>query len=160
MPAQAFSYTISALESWTFSGIQVDVQFTGVGGIIDSAAGLGSVDYSADTAHVFASSSLVGPGEASILVPFVYSVTALEPGWSTVTFNYQLQEIGTVPVGGILDAQSYISAFSSGFGIDQFQQIQTTLPADQSLDIPRTITGSFTASAFFDSTGDSKYFEA
>jgi hypothetical protein len=81
---------------------------------------------------------------------------ALQPGWSTVTFNYQFQETGTVPVGNILTAFSGISANFFGYSIDQSRQIQTTVPVDQSLNIARTITGIFTGSAFFGIGGGSE----
>jgi hypothetical protein len=122
--ATSFSYMNSALLSWTFSGIPVEVHPVvgetffnslcsfqsysctltpqpGTGSLPGTGSITNSFDLDSD-GHVFASSSLVAPGDAIIDAPFGLQVTALQPGWSTVTFNYQLQEIGTVPVGGLL----------------------------------------------------------
>src|SRR5688572_20747562 len=123
--ATPFSYTISAQQSWTFSGIPVAVG--SIAGGIDFT-GAGSADGSTlsdviNDQHVFSSSSLVGPGFLALDASFEIFYHALQPGWSTITVNYQLQETGTVPVGGSLNAFASIGAISEGFGINQFQQI-------------------------------------
>jgi hypothetical protein len=171
--ATPFSYTISALESWSFSGIPVEVTFPYGGGIIDTGVctqgdtichpfnlpGTGSQAASADITHVSASTTLIAPGSATLVVPFVYGVRALETGWSTLTFNYQLQETANVPAGGVLSARAGIGAFSQGYGIQQLvqggataiaHQFQTTTTADQSLVMTRTLTGIITGSAFIE----------
>jgi hypothetical protein len=107
--------------------------------------------------HLSTTSTLIGHGFAVIDSPLALKITALQPGWSTVTFNYQLQEIGTVQVGEMLTASAHIQA--GGFGINQFQQIQTTVPADQSLSIARMLAGTFTGSAFFDTIGSTNSLE-
>jgi hypothetical protein len=119
---------------------------------------VGSIANGLNLRSVFTTASLIAPGFAIVDAPLGLTVTALQPGWSTITFSYQLQEIGIVPVGGILSASSGFGAF--GFGFEQFQQVQTTVPADQSLNISRTISGTFTGSAFFDTIGSTNSFNA
>jgi hypothetical protein len=170
----SFSYTISALESWSFSGIPVDVDF-GLGPfpsylcndgctILNHPPGaaslpeVGSVATNWDldsNGHFFATSTLIGYGFAHAESNIGdMRVTALQPGWSTVTFTYQLQEIGIVPVGaGSLTASASVYASSLGYGLNFSQQIPTIVPAGQSLSIARTITGTWIGSAFFDSIG-------
>jgi hypothetical protein len=116
--------------------------------------GTGANAFSFDNTHNFTTTSLVAPGSAFIRNPQGYRITALEPGWSTFMVNYQFQETGTVPVGGTLTSHASVSATSDGFG-DHFQQIQTTVPTGQSLNIARTIAGTFTGSVFFDTIGSS-----
>jgi hypothetical protein len=187
LSAHALSYTISASQSWAFSGIPVDVEFEAGGiskGLVcgesggascvstplpgGSVPGQGSADGDLTISDVnvsmFATSTLIAPGLA--IAPRSgadFSVTALAPGWLNVTLNYQLQEIGTVPAGGILQASALMTAghsseFPFSFGIDQNQRLQTTKLADQSLNIARTITGSLTISKFFDTIGQQSGF--
>jgi hypothetical protein len=117
-----------------------------------------SYGISLDDGHVFTTASLIAPGLAVINAPLLLGITARELGWSTVTFNYQFQESGIVPVGGLLTASASVYAF--GFGLNHLQQIETTLPADQSLNITRTITGSFTGSLFCGTIGFCSTFTA
>jgi hypothetical protein len=173
--AQALSYTISASASWTFSGIPVDLE-PFAGGVFDkgvcapqfdpcdpaSLPGTGSVALSVDNSsngHVFTTALLIAPGHAFIDAHNVMSVTALQPGWSTITFTYQVQETGIVPVGGILTASA--SVFAEGHGLTTVSQlVQTTVPADQSFNIARTITGTSTGSVFCAAIGTCSSFGA
>jgi hypothetical protein len=178
--ANSYTFTTTTSATVTFSGIEASafqstsentravsgpsgsvfsevnpVNIPGSGAADSSVSSIGPIlPVSQFIVEEFTSASLFGNGSsAKAFINSPTNIVAQEVGWLTTTVNYQFTEVGTVPVGGSLFARSRIQLFTGLEFFETARKVETTVPFGESLNVNRTITGSFTRSHFFDTIG-------